>query len=98
MCAQGELVLKDGLYMTEEATVFDLEGVYVAATGQLHVQAAPAGGPLRLLLNTSDAGAVEHLPEYRSAQRATLEGVPYEWPRCMLCQKVNVHVTTTLHC
>ena len=63
--AQGELLIKDGLYMTEEATVFDLEGVYVAATGQLHVQAAPAGGPLRLPLNDSDAGAIEHLPEYR---------------------------------
>jgi hypothetical protein len=51
--------------MTEESTVFDLEGVYVAATGRMHMRASPAGEPLKLPLNDSDLAAVEHLPEYR---------------------------------
>ena len=61
---QGELLLRDGVYLTEEPTALTLDGVYVAATGQLHARASPAGGQLRLPLNESEA---QDLPEYRCA-------------------------------
>jgi hypothetical protein len=50
------MLLRDGVYMTEEPEVLKLTGVYVAATGRLHAHVQPARGPLTVPLggNSTD--------------------------------------------
>ena len=53
-CMQGEIVLRDGVYLTEDDAVLQLAGVYVVATGRIHAVAQPVSPALRLGLEPSD--------------------------------------------
>ena len=47
---QGQLLTREGLTLTEDPEVFQLLGVYVVATGQLHAKVEPASGPVTVAL------------------------------------------------
>ncbi len=59
---QGEMALREGLYLAEEPELLKLSGVYVAATGRLHAQAELAGGPIVVPLagNASDMDTADY--------------------------------------
>ena len=63
--AQGQLLTREGLTLTEDPEVFKLVGVYVAATGRLHARVEPDAGPLMVSLAENETAA--HPAAYRSA-------------------------------
>lgn len=62
LMGQGEMALKEGLYLAEEPELLKLSGVYVAATGRLHAQAQLAGPQIVIPLagNASDMDTQEY--------------------------------------
>lgn len=55
ICAvQGQLLTREGLTLTEDPEVFQLLGVYVVATGQLHAKVEPASGPVTVALGDNE--------------------------------------------
>lgn len=62
---QGQLLTREGLTLTEDPEVFQLLGVYVAATGHLHAKVEPASGPMTVAL--ADNETMVHPAAYRSA-------------------------------
>jgi hypothetical protein len=74
---QGDLLLRDGVYMTEEPEVLKLAGVYVASTGQLHARVQPVKGPI--FLPVEENSTVDRdTPDYRckSCSRSRLAPCP----------------------
>ncbi|KAK9832712.1 hypothetical protein WJX81_003010 [Elliptochloris bilobata] len=64
---EGELVVRDGVYVSEDDAAMRLTGVYVAATGRLLAVAEPAAPLLAVPL---DAGEGAESLDYRKALRA----------------------------
>ena len=62
---------REGLTLTEDPEVFQLLGVYVAATGHLHAKVEPAAGPVTVAL--ADNETTVHPAAYRSAPFALAE-------------------------
>ena len=62
---QGQILMREGLTLTEDPEVFKLLGVYVAATGHLHAEVEPASGPVTVAL--ADNETAVHPAAYRSA-------------------------------
>ena len=62
---QGQLLTREGLTLTEDPEVFQLLGVYVVATGQLHAKVEPASGPVAVAL--ADNETTLHPAAYRCA-------------------------------
>ena len=60
---QGQLLTREGLTLTEDPEVFQLLGVYVVATGQLHAKVEPASGPVTVAL--ADNETTVHPAAYR---------------------------------
>ncbi|KAK9829544.1 hypothetical protein WJX72_006402 [[Myrmecia] bisecta] len=63
---EGELVIRDGVYVTEEDVLMKVTGVYVVGAGRLHAVAEPAK-PLELNVEPDDVE--EQGPVYRQALR-----------------------------
>lgn len=61
---QGDLLLRDSMYMTEEPEALKLAGVYVAATGHLHARMQPVAGPISVSIE-DNATQPRETPEYR---------------------------------
>ena len=59
---QGDLVLRDGEYVSEHDTFMKLEGVYIIATGRLQALAMPKNG-IRVSLEQQDLDL--HTADYR---------------------------------
>ena len=62
---QGQLLTREGLTLTEDPEVFQLSGVYIAATGRLHAKVEPASGPVTVAL--ADNESTVHPAAYRRA-------------------------------
>ena len=78
---QGQLLTREGLTLTEDPEVFQLLGVYVAATGHLHARVEPASGPMTVAL--ADNETTVHPAAYRSAPVAmhTCNGKAFRVPK-----------------
>lgn len=70
---QGDLVLRDGSYVSEHDAYMKVDGLYIAATGRLHAVLKPVDD-VHLTLAQEDLDA--HTADYRQA--------PYE-PNRALC-------------
>ena len=60
---QGQLFLRDGVYLAEDDIQLDLQGLYVPETGQLKTIVEPAAAPLHTQLNAHEPG--DNTPDYR---------------------------------
>lgn len=59
---QGDLVLRDGEYVSEHDTLMNLEGVYIIATGRLQAVVTPVDS-IRVSLEQQDLDL--HTADYR---------------------------------